>query len=177
MEASSWLALAGFIGLNFAAASTGAAFKPGEWYAQLSKPAWTPPNWAFPLVWSTLYCTIAVSGWLVWEAGGTAALPALAVYVASLVLNATWSVLFFGLRRLDWAMADVIAFWLSIVAVIVVFATVRPLAALLLAPYLTWVTVAAFLNLRLLQMNGATGRRGAGQLITPGAIPPPRTAL
>ena len=157
VEASSWWALAAFVGLNFAAASTGAAFKPGDWYAALQKPTWTPPNWAFPLVWMVLYCTIAAAGWLVWEEASTAALPALAFYVVSLGFNAAWSVLFFGMRRLDWAMLEVLAFWLSIMAVIVVFAPIRPVAAFLLIPYLAWVTVAALLNLRLLQLNGGRG--------------------
>ncbi len=168
MDAASWWALAGFAGLNFAAASTGAAFKPGDWYAALRKPGWTPPNWAFPLVWMVLYCTVAAAGWLVWEASGISALPALAVYGVSLLFNAAWSVLFFGVRRLDWAMWDVIAFWLSIIAVIVVFAPIRPLAALLLIPYLAWVTVAALLNLSLLQLNGGRGRAD----VSPGAVGP-----
>ena len=56
--------------LVLATASTGAIFKPGEWYQELRRPSWTPPNWAFPLVWSILYIAIGVAGWLVWEARG-----------------------------------------------------------------------------------------------------------
>ncbi len=155
MEMSSVIALAVFVAINFVVASTGAAFRPGDWYAALRKPSWTPPNWMFPVVWSVLYCAIAVSGWLVWEAAGSEAWGALAVYGVSLIFNAAWSALFFGLRRLDLAMADVVALWLSIAAVIAVFSPVSLTAALLLAPYLVWVTIAATLNLRLLQLNGA----------------------
>lgn len=150
-------ALALFFVLSFAAASTGAAFRPGAWYASLRKPRWTPPNWAFPVVWSVLFCAIAVSGWLVWEAAGTAASPALALYAVHLLVNAAWSFLFFGRKRLDWAMAEVVLLWLMIVAVIAAFAQFSTPAALLLTPYLAWVTVAAALNLRLLQMNGPRG--------------------
>jgi translocator protein len=154
---SSIVALVVFFGLSFAAASTGAVFRPGAWYAGLRKPSWTPPNWAFPLVWSVLFCTIAVSGWLVWEARGAAAWPALALFAVHLLVNAAWSFLFFGMKRLDWAMAEVIGLWVLIAAVIVAFAQFSTLAALLLTPYLAWVTVAAALNFRLLQLNGARG--------------------
>jgi len=104
-----------------------------------------------------LFCAIAVSGWLVWEAGGLAAWPALTLYALHLLVNAAWSFLFFGMKRLDWAMAEVICLWLMIVAVIAAFAQFSTPAALLLTPYLAWVTVAATLNFRLLRLNGPRG--------------------
>lgn len=157
MTLSSSIALIVFFLMSFSAASTGAVFRPGEWYANLQKPSWTPPNWVFPLVWSVLFCTIAVSGWLVWEAGGVAAWPALVLYAAHLAANSAWSFLFFGKKRLDWAMAEVIFLWLMIAVVIAAFAEFSLVAALLLLPYLTWVSIAAALNLRLLQLNGPRG--------------------
>ena len=157
MALSSTLALAVFVVLSFAAASTGAVFRPGVWYANLRKPGWTPPNWAFPIVWSVLFCAIAVSGWLVWEAAGLAAWPALTLYAFHLVVNAAWSFLFFGMKRLDWAMGEVIFLWLMIVAVMAAFAQFSAPAAPLLTPYLAWVSVAAALNFRLLQLNGPRG--------------------
>lgn len=157
MALSSTLALVAFFALSFAAASTGAVFRPGAWYASLRKPRWTPPNWAFPVVWTVLFCAIAVSGWLVWEAAGWAAWPALALYVVHLIANAAWSCLFFGFKRLDWAMGEVICLWLLIAAVMAAFAPYSVLAALLLAPYLAWVTIAAVLNFSLLRINGARG--------------------
>ena len=157
MTTASVLALLAFFLISFAAASTGAVFRPGAWYAGLRKPRWTPPNWAFPVVWSVLFCMIAVSGWLVWEAAGIAAWPALTLFVCHLCVNAGWSFLFFGLKRLDWAMGEVVLLWGMIVAVMAAFAPFSPTAALLLAPYLAWVTVAATLNFRLLQLNGARG--------------------
>jgi tryptophan-rich sensory protein len=150
-------ALVVFFVLSFSAASSGAVFRPGEWYQNLRKPKWTPPNWAFPLVWSVLFCAIAVSGWLVWEAAGLAAWPALALYAIHLLVNAAWSFLFFGIKRLDWAMAEVICLWMVILAVAIAFAPISLPAALLLTPYLAWVTIAAALNLRLLQLNGPRG--------------------
>ncbi len=157
MVSSSVIALAIFFVASFAAASTGAVFRPGVWYANLRKPKWTPPNWAFPIVWSVLFCAIAVSGWLVWDTAGLSAWPALTLFGVHLIVNAAWSFLFFGLKRLDWAMAEVVCLWLTIAALIAVFALINTIAALLLAPYLAWVSVAAMLNLRLLQLNGARG--------------------
>lgn len=154
------LALGLFCLVNFAAASSGAVFKPGTWYESLARPPWTPPNWAFPLVWSVLFLLNAISGWLVWQAAGAAAALPLSVYAVSLAINAAWSALFFGLKRMDWGLADVVALWLSIVAVMVLFAPVSPLATLLQVPYLVWVTIAAALNLRMLQLNPAQATPG-----------------
>ncbi len=161
MDMSSWIALAVFIALNFAAASSGGAFRPGAWYAALRKPGWTPPNWAFPVVWLVIFLLNTVAGWLVWEAASFDALPALTVYTGSLAINAAWSWLFFGRKRMDLALIDVAALWLSIAAVVTMFAPTSALAAVLVAPYLIWVTIAAFLNLRMIQLNPATGQAKA----------------
>jgi len=104
---------------------------------------------------------MAASGWLGWEAAGLQAAPALVLFGVHLCINAAWSFLFFGLKRLDWAMAEVVLLWLSIAAMIAVFAPISLTAALLLAPYLLWVSIAATLNLALLQLNGARGRIAA----------------
>ena len=161
MDSSSWIALAAFVAVNFAAASSGGAFRPGAWYASLKKPGWTPPNWAFPVIWSLIFLLNISAGWLVCQTAGSNAVPALAVYGASLAINAAWSWLFFGRRRMDLALIDVMALWLSIAAVIAMFAPTSPVAALLLAPYLTWVTIAGFLNLRMIQLNPATEKAKA----------------
>lgn len=155
MEQPDWIAVAVFVGLNFVAASSGGAFKPGPWYASLNKPSWTPPNLAFPIVWGLLFALNAWAGWLVWETVGTGSPLAFGLYVGSLVLNAGWSWLFFGRRRMDLALIDVALLWLSLAAVIVVFWSLRPFAALLLIPYLTWVTIASLLNWRMIQLNPA----------------------
>jgi tryptophan-rich sensory protein len=151
----SLVALAIFVLANLAAASSGAFFRPGEWYAALAKPPWTPPNWAFPVVWSILFVFNAVAGWLVWMAAGTGAAVPLAVYAASLLINASWSAVFFGARRMGLGFVVVITLWLSIAAVMALFAPVSPLAASMIAPYLVWVTIASALNLRVWQLNPA----------------------
>ena len=154
MDVPSALGLAGFLGANFAAACTGGFFRPGEWYERLAKPSWQPPNWAFAPAWTVLYSMIAVAGWLVWRRAGFAGatLP-LTIYFVHLLFNAAWSVIFFGLRRPDLAFAELIPFWLSILATILSFATVRSDAAWLLAPYLAWVSFAGVLNFTIWRLN------------------------
>jgi tryptophan-rich sensory protein len=161
MSLSSAMALAVCFGVCFTAASSGSMFRPGAWYTALRKPGWTPPNLAFPIVWGILFCAMAVAAWRVWETAGMAAWPALSLFGAHLPFNALWSFLFFGIRRLDWALGGVAILWLLIAAVITAFWQISLVAALLLAPYLAWVTVAATLNLRLLQLNGGRGNRQA----------------
>src|SRR5215207_9809170 len=97
MEPSSLFALLAFVAACFLAAIPGAVFRPGGWYERLDKPRWRPPNWLFAPIWTVLYLTIAVSGWLVWREAGIAgaALP-LEIFALQLVLTAVWTPLFFG---------------------------------------------------------------------------------
>lgn len=147
----SWTVFGAFLALNFAAASAGALFKPGAWYVTLDKPSWTPPDWAFPVVWTVLFIMNAVAGALVWQATGLGL--AIAVYAISLAINWAWSALFFGAKRMDLALIDVTLLWLTIAATMALFWPISPTASLLQAPYLVWVTIAAALNRRVLQMN------------------------
>ena len=154
MTTQNALGLAGFVVACVAVASSGAVFKPGQWYETLAKPWWRPPNWLFPVAWTALYACIAAAGWLVWKTAGFAgASTALAVYAIQLVFNAAWSGLFFGLHRIDLAFAELVLLWLSIVATVALFAPVSLLAAQLLLPYLVWVTFAGALNLSIWHMN------------------------
>ncbi|RKE79482.1 TspO/MBR family protein [Rhizobium sp. AG855] len=140
-----------FIVIVLAAASSGAIFKPGEWYETLRKPGWTPPKWAFPVVWSILYVMIGYAGWLVWTTAGWS-LP-MGLWTLQIVVNALWSFFFFGLRRMDLALVDVAILWLSVALFIVAAWSVVPLAALLFVPYLAWVTAAASLNHSVRRLN------------------------
>jgi tryptophan-rich sensory protein len=140
-----------FVIIVLAAASSGAIFKPGAWYDGLRKPSWTPPNWAFPVVWTILYLFIGYAGWLVWsEAGWT--LP-IVLWGIQMVANALWSFFFFGIRRMDLALVDVGILWLSIALFILAAWPVAPLASLLFVPYLVWVSAAALLNHSVRSLN------------------------
>jgi len=161
MSASSLIALLGFIAACFAAALTGVFFRPGDWYERLAKPHWRPPNRLFAPVWTALYFTIAVSGWLIWrEAGFSGAALALVVYAIQLVLNAAWTPIFFGLHRPGLGFLDIVLVWLFIVATMLLFYPVHAGAALLLLPYLLWVSFAAALNFAIWRLNPLPTTRG-----------------
>jgi translocator protein len=144
----------GWLVLTFGAAVLGSRFPPDAWYYQLNKPSWNPPGWVFAPVWTLLYAMMAVSAWLVWKRYGfTGAAVALSLFVLQLILNAAWTWLFFGLHRPDLAFVDIILLWAGILATLVAFWKLLPVAGSLLIPYLAWVSFAAFLNWTLWRMN------------------------
>ncbi|MGF1563143.1 MAG: TspO/MBR family protein [Geminicoccaceae bacterium] len=154
MSTNAYLMLLVFVVANIAAASSGAFFKPGDWYERINKPSWRPRNWMFPVVWTVLYGLIAYAGWLYWlRAEWPAAAGPLALYFVSLLINASWSGVFFGMRRPDLAMISVGLLWLSILGMIIAFHPASPGAAYLLVPYLLWVSTAAVLNYQIWRMN------------------------
>lgn len=151
---SSLLGLLAWLALCFAAAWFGSLFPPGDWYAALAKPAFTPPDWVFAPVWTALYLLMALAAWLVWKDGGWAgAGPALTLFLVQLALNAQWSYLFFGLHRPDLALFDILALWLALLGTVAAFWRRRPLGGGLLLPYLLWVSFAAVLNFCLWRLN------------------------
>lgn len=140
-----------FFVIVFIAASSGAVFKPGEWYETLRKPSWTPPKWAFPVVWTLLYAGIIYAGWQVWNVAGLS-VP-LIFWGLQIVFNALWSWIFFGLRRMRLALVDIALLWASILGFIVTAWPVSDIAALLFLPYLAWVTAAGLLNYSVQRLN------------------------
>lgn len=147
-------ALFAFVALSFATAATGAIFRPGTWYRQLDKPGWRPTDRLFAPVWTVLYALIALSGWMVWRETGMvgAAIP-LTIYAVQLLLNAAWTPIFFGLHRPGMALAEIVLLWASILATIVLFQRVSLAAAVLLGPYLAWVSFATALNFSIWRRN------------------------
>jgi len=144
-------ALTGFIAVTFCAPLAGMFAPPGDWYASLVKPEWNPPSWIFGPVWTLLYLMMAVAAWLVWKREGWR--RALGFYAVQLVLNATWTPVFFGAREPGWALVVIIALWAAILCTLIAFLRVRKIAGILLVPYAAWVSFAAFLNFTLWQLN------------------------
>jgi tryptophan-rich sensory protein len=124
------------------------------WYKTIARPSWTPPDWIFGPVWTTLYVMMAVAAWFVWKPTGFkgAALP-LTLFGLQLLLNIAWSWIFFGLHQPGWAFAEIVVLWLMIVATTVAFFRCSTIAGWLLVPYLAWVSFAAVLNFALWRMN------------------------
>jgi tryptophan-rich sensory protein len=125
-----------------------------NWYAALNKPSWNPPNWVFPVVWTTLYAIMAVAAWLVWKTGGFGhARMALTLFGIQLALNVAWSAIFFRMHQPGWAFVEILVLWVLIMATVITFWQVRQAAAWLMIPYLAWVAFAAFLNFTIWRLN------------------------
>ena len=152
---SSWVALIPFALAVAVAALIGVLGVTGTAaeYQNLDQPSWAPPSWLFGPVWTVLYAGNAVSAWLVWRANPQEARPALTVYGAQLALNAAWPLLFFGLKRPGLALVEIALLWVAIAATVAAFARQHRVAALLLVPYLAWVTFALALNWELWRRN------------------------
>jgi tryptophan-rich sensory protein len=145
-----WL-VASFVAAGIGAA---AAIDAAPFYAQLVRPAWAPPASLFGPVWTALYLLMALAAWLVWRVGGfRAARTALALFFVQLALNALWSWLFFAWHRGGLALADIVVLWAAIVATLLAFWRIRPLAGALLVPYLLWVGFATALNFAVWRFN------------------------
>lgn len=150
------IGLLGWGVVSFAAAAAGgiATSNAGSFYQDLVRPDWAPPSWLFGPVWTALYLMMAVAAWLVWrERGFAGARPALTLFLVQLVANGLWSWLFFAWRQGALAFAEVLVLWGLIVATLIAFWRVRPLAGALLVPYLLWVSFASALTFSVWQMN------------------------
>jgi tryptophan-rich sensory protein len=117
-----------------AAAATGALFSPGDWYKTIRKPDWTPPDWVF-------------------QSGDLRAPQALGFWTIQITLNALWSPVFFGLRRMRAALIVVVLLWVAVAVTLVAFVRIDWIAGLLFLPYIAWVSTATALNAAVLRRN------------------------
>ena len=146
--------LIGWLAATFVFAAIGARFLPGEWYRALTKPALTPPDFIFAPVWTLLYILMALAAWLVWRQGGFKSNRlALSLYGAQLVLNALWSWIFFGQHQIGFALIDILVLLSVIILTAIKFHTINRHAAILMTPYILWVTFATYLNFELWRLN------------------------
>jgi tryptophan-rich sensory protein len=125
------------------------------WYAALAKPVLNPSSWIFGPVWTTLYLLMGIAAFLVWNKGWYRkdVRKALGVFLLQLVLNAVWSIIFFGLHNQFWALIDIIAMWLAIVWTMALFYKISKPAMWLFLLYILWVSFAAYLNYSIWMLN------------------------
>ncbi|MGJ8603643.1 MAG: tryptophan-rich sensory protein TspO [Marivita sp.] len=146
-----WLLFSIFLTACIAAGSTGGLFSPGPWYRNLAKPSWTPPDWVFPVVWTTLYLCMATAG------ARVAMLPdngvAMAFWALQVALNSLWTPVFFGLKKIKLGMVVLTALWLSVAATMVALWQVDMVSGMLFIPYLIWVSIAGALNASVWRLN------------------------
>jgi len=125
------------------------------WYAALEKPSFNPPNWLFAPAWITLYLLMGVAAFLIWRKGleQKEVRAALVIFLVQLVLNALWSVVFFGLQSPLYGVVVILALWVVILLTILSFFKLSTAAGALLLPYILWVSFAAVLNVSILVLN------------------------
>jgi len=128
------------------------------WYAALQKPAFTPPNWLFAPAWLTLYLLMAIAAFLIWRRGlaQKEVKTALLIFAIQLILNALWSVAFFGLKSPLAGIIVIALLWVAILLTILRFFRLSAAAGALLLPYILWVSFAAALNLSLIHISEPT---------------------
>ena len=146
-----WSLFFTFLAACGAAATTGAMFNPDIWYRQLNKPRWTPPDWLFPVAWTTLYLCMAYAAMRV------ALLPdnaqAMAFWALQIALNTLWTPVFFGLHRIRAGMVVMVFLWLAVAATTLTFFQMDTVAGVVIFPYLVWVTIAGALNFSVMRLN------------------------
>lgn len=136
---------------------------PGSWYDEIAKPPFTPPSWIFAPAWITLYTLMGISLYLIWmeitsppfQEGKKKkqAQTALLLFAGQLFLNVLWSFIFFGMQSPLYGLIEIILLWLVIMATMIAFWRIKKTAALLLIPYLLWVTFAATLTYSIFILN------------------------
>jgi tryptophan-rich sensory protein len=141
------------------AAIGGTLTDTGPWYQALVKPSWTPPDLAFGAIWTIIFALCAISGVTAWRASDHRPTRewVVGLFAFNGFLNICWSLLFFRFERPDLALLEIIPFWLSICALMVVIWPASQKASLLLTPYLAWVSVASLLNYQIVHANSPFG--------------------
>ncbi len=126
-----------------------------NWYVYINKPWFNPPNYLFGPVWTVLYLLMGISYYMILTTLTTAPKRATAVIVfgVQLALNFAWSFIFFKYHQLGWALVEIIAMWVSIFTMIVVFSRVNKIAAIMQIPYISWVSFASILNFAIWRLN------------------------
>lgn len=130
-----------------------------SWYYSLQQPTWAPPDYMFGIIWTTIFALIALAGFLGWQKAPSrrTAEIVLGLFALNGFLNLSWSFLFFRMERPDLAFYELIALWLSILALVIFCGRFSKSASLLLVPYLVWVTIAGMLNYQIVALNGPFG--------------------
>ena len=125
------------------------------WYADLSRPSFTPPDWTFGVVWPILYVMMGISVFMIWNRGldKRKVKVALGLFVLQLVLNGLWTPIFFGLHMIALALIEIVLLWIAILLTILVFWRISKAATFFLFPYILWVSFAAILNTALWYLN------------------------
>jgi benzodiazapine receptor len=146
-----WPSLIVFLLICLAVFSFGGLFRPGEWYLALNRAPWSPPNIAFPIVWTFLYVFIAIAGWQLYHQGNSTLRT---LWASQLILNGLWSWVFFGQHWVAVALVNIVL--LDVLVINLILKSRRAglaMSSLLLTPYIIWLLLATSLNTYILLAN------------------------
>ena len=136
------------------AAAISGQFDGGEWYQAVNQPSWNPSALVMAVAWAVLYVCMGISGWMVWDARGRGASIALGWWFFQLLLGVVWSLVFFGLQRVGWALA-VMSLWVLVSLIVVnAFRFAKTVASVLMVPVAGWLIFIWVLNLFQWHLNG-----------------------
>ena len=124
------------------------------WYKTLNRPSFNPPNWIFGPVWTAIFVMMGIAVFLVWDKkwGGKKTVNIL-VFFSQLFLNVLWSFIFFAMHNVGVAFFELVVLWFVILFMVINFYKVSKTAAILLLPYILWVSFAAVLNFSIWKLN------------------------
>jgi tryptophan-rich sensory protein len=140
--------------LGFFSGAAAGSSEGNFWFYSLTKPSLYPPSAVFGIVWSILYVVMGLALAMVITARGAAGRGlAIGLFAVQFVLNLAWSPVFFGMENISGALVLLLVIDVLVLATVLVFRKVRPLAASLMLPYLAWVLFATLLNWQFLAAN------------------------
>lgn len=122
------------------------------WYSELIKSNYNPPDWIFAPVWTTLYLMMTLAIWFFWHSKNRD-MNTIYIYFIHIVFNTTWSIVFFGLHQILFALIVLLVLIFLIIILIIRFKRVNLVSYYLMIPYLLWTLYALFLNFNLLILN------------------------
>ena len=138
----------------------------GEWYKKLQQPQWKPPDWLFGPMWTTIFICAGTSFVKAYNSApdeGTI-LTLITLYLINGLFNLLWSILYFRMRRPDWALFESIGLWISVLAILIAPQSYSPISSWLIAPYLIWISIAIFLNWTNVKVNGPFNKQNEKRL-------------
>lgn len=124
-----------------------------DWYSTIQKPSWNPPNWIFGPVWTTLYTLMGISFGIIISSSGSEKKRSATLFIIQFIFNLLWSYIFFNQHMIGLALLDIILMWVFILLTIFSFSKTSRLAAILMVPYISWVSFAGILNFTIYRLN------------------------
>ena len=144
-----------FLAFSFGASAWGGfvtSIYKEPWYSTLIKPGFNPPDYIFPAIWVVLYLSMAFAIWLIWI-NPKKTEKIIYIYFVHLLINASWSVVFFALHQIFLALVVILIILFLVLWLIKLYYPINKLSSFLMVPYFIWLIFAFILNLNIFLLN------------------------